>query len=54
MAQAGLTRQARRLTGMANFLNDYNQDVITTSDYVKSLRLFATTTLPAKWQIRPC
>ncbi|HEX5152096.1 MAG TPA: trehalase family glycosidase [Parafilimonas sp.] len=29
------------LTGMANFLNNYNQDVITASDYVKSLRLFA-------------
>ena len=28
------------LTGMANFLNNYNQDVITTSDYLKVLRLF--------------
>ena len=29
------------LTGMANELNNYNQNVITNSDYVKSLRLFA-------------
>lgn len=28
------------LTGMANFLNNYKQDVITTSDYLKLLRLF--------------
>jgi hypothetical protein len=29
------------ITGMANFLNNYNQDVVTSSDYVKLLRLFA-------------
>ena len=29
------------LTAMANFLNDYNQRIVTVSDYVKSLRLFA-------------
>jgi hypothetical protein len=29
------------LTAMANFFNNYKQDFITTSDYVKSLRLFA-------------
>ncbi|MGH2565409.1 MAG: discoidin domain-containing protein, partial [Ginsengibacter sp.] len=29
------------LTGMANFLNNYKQNVITASDYVKTLRLFA-------------
>ncbi len=29
------------LTGMANFLNNYNQKIITDADYVKSLRLFA-------------
>ncbi|HTD93477.1 MAG TPA: trehalase family glycosidase, partial [Chitinophagaceae bacterium] len=28
------------ITGMANFLNNYTQDVITPSDYVKLLRLF--------------
>jgi Trehalase/F5/8 type C domain len=28
------------ITGMANFLNDYNQEVITNSDYLKILRLF--------------
>jgi hypothetical protein len=28
------------LTGMANFLNNYKQDVVTKSDYVKLLRLF--------------
>jgi hypothetical protein len=28
------------ITGMANFLNDYNQAVVTKSDYVKILRLF--------------
>lgn len=28
------------LTGMANLLNDYDQNVITTSDYLKSLRLY--------------
>jgi Mannosylglycerate hydrolase MGH1-like glycoside hydrolase domain/NedA-like, galactose-binding domain/Glycosyl hydrolase family 65, C-terminal domain len=28
------------LTGMANFLNNYEQDVITASDYLKILRLF--------------
>jgi hypothetical protein len=29
------------LTGMANLLNNYKQDVVMRSDYVKSLRLFA-------------
>ncbi len=28
------------ITGMANLLNDYSQDVVTASDYVKLLRLF--------------
>ena len=28
------------ITGMANFLNNYKQDVVTTGDYVKLLRLF--------------
>jgi hypothetical protein len=28
------------LTGMANFLNNYKQDVVSKSDYVKPLRLF--------------
>lgn len=28
------------ITGMANFLNDYSQDVVTSTDYVKMLRLF--------------
>jgi len=28
------------ITGMANFLNNYKQDVVTKSDYVKLLRLF--------------
>ena len=28
------------ITGMANFLNNYNQNVVTASDYVKLLRLF--------------
>jgi hypothetical protein len=32
---------SQALTAMANFLNNYSQDVITRSDYVKSLRLFA-------------
>jgi hypothetical protein len=32
---------SQALTGMANFLNDYQQDVITVSDYVKILRMFA-------------
>lgn len=29
------------LTGMANFLNNYKQDVLTSSDYLHALRLFA-------------
>jgi hypothetical protein len=29
------------LTGMANFLNNYQQHVITNADYIRSLRLFA-------------
>ncbi|MCU0370676.1 MAG: hypothetical protein MUC31_04630, partial [Bacteroidales bacterium] len=29
------------LTGMANFLNNYNQNIITDADYVKLLRLYA-------------
>ena len=28
------------LTAMANLLNNYNQNVVTASDYVKILRLF--------------
>lgn len=31
---------SQALTGMANFLNNYNQNVITTSDYLKVLRQF--------------
>ena len=31
---------SQALTAMANFLNDYKQDVITNSDYLHSLRLF--------------
>jgi hypothetical protein len=31
---------SQALTGMANLLNDYHQNVITNSDYVKILRLF--------------
>jgi hypothetical protein len=31
---------SQALTGMANLLNDYHQHVITTSDYLKVLRLF--------------
>jgi hypothetical protein len=34
-------QSSQALTGMANFLNNYNQEVISKSDYVKSLRLFA-------------
>jgi hypothetical protein len=29
------------LTGLANFINNYKQDVVTTSDYLKLLRLYA-------------
>lgn len=32
---------SQALTGMANLLNDYHQNIITNSDYVKVLRLFA-------------
>ncbi len=32
---------SQALTAMANFLNDYNQRIVTEADYVKSLRLFA-------------
>ena len=32
---------SQSLTAMANFINDYNQGVVTASDYIKSLRLFA-------------
>ena len=31
---------SQALTGMANLLNDYHQNVITNSDYLKTLRLF--------------
>jgi len=33
-------QNSQALTAMANFLNDYKQDVITNSDYMHSLRLF--------------
>lgn len=29
------------LTGMANLINDYHQTIVTASDYIKILRLFA-------------
>lgn len=32
---------SQTITGMANLLNDYNQAIITNSDYLKILRLFA-------------
>ena len=31
---------SQAITGMANFLNDYKQDIITKSDYIKILRLY--------------
>ncbi|MBS1597238.1 MAG: glycogen debranching protein [Bacteroidetes bacterium] len=34
-------QSSQELTAMANFINNYNQDVLTKSDYVKTLRLFA-------------
>ena len=33
-------QSSQTLTGMANFINNYNQDVITNSDYLKLLRLY--------------
>jgi len=33
-------QSSQTLTGMANFLNDYNQDIVTNSDYVTLLRLY--------------
>jgi hypothetical protein len=31
---------SQAITGMANFINNYDQDILTSTDYLKSLRLF--------------